>query len=286
MKKTVLFYLVSAALVGVVFIVSRNFGDKKEEVNKTVEVFLEDLNMKNYSNIEKRYPDFKKILKHKIISNYKINNVILEGDYYSVYVTNLLDNTGNSNVMFKIKKVNGEYLIQESKGLSAYIGMGVYDFFLNIGCIKSDLNDIDISAYCNDNESKYNSLIEGAKKQINDNVIFNSSNLSQNNGLYITGNLIIKNNSKFNIPANSYNVDFGFINTNTSEAIDRQPIQGFKPEIPSNSTISIQVNYVPINGGNKFGPLFKMKDDELTNNALNKEIIALGLDCEKWKSYW
>jgi hypothetical protein len=186
--------------------------------------------------------------------------------------------------MFKIKLINGDYLIQESKGLSGYINSDVYDFLKKIGCISTNFNDIQISQICKENENYYQGLILGTKQHIKENLIFDATNLSQNNGSFISGNIILKNNSKFDIPANSYKVDFGFINTITSSSVDKQTVQGFMPEIPSNSSISIQINYIPINGGNKFGPLFSMYENNSVNTDLNKTIINLGLNCEKWKS--
>ena len=278
MNKIVLFYIVSAVLICLLFLGSMIFVEKNKniEIKKAVEIFLQDLNMSNHDNIEKKYPGFRKILKYRTVKSYEIKNIEPNGDGYTVYVS--------SNVMFKIKLINGDYIIQESKGLSGYLDSDVYDFLKKIGCISANFNDIQISQFCSENENYYKGIISGSKKHIQENLVFNSANLSQNNGSFISGNIILQNNSKFDIPANSYKVDFGFINTITSSSVDRQTVQGFMPEIPSNSSISIQIDYIPINGGNKFGPLFKMYENNAVNIGLNQTIINLGLDCEKWKS--
>jgi hypothetical protein len=114
-----------------------------------------------------------------------------------------------------------------------------------------------------DKISVYGSMMSQLKEEIEKKITIDNSNLSNNGGYYLSGNVIVTNNTAFTIPASSYKVDMGFIYTRRREGIDRQNVDDFYPSIAPNSSISLEINYMPINGGNKVGDLFSFRVSEV-----------------------
>ena len=108
-----------------------------------------------------------------------------------------------------------------------------------------------------------------------------NSNLSANGGYYVSGNLLVTNNSDFEIPPSAYTIYIGFINTKTLSGVDKQPVQRIYPTIQPHQSVSIPVNYVRINGGNKFGGLFTITNTNALKSILNKTVLNLHWDCSK-----
>lgn len=254
-------------------------SDKIKNANETVEIFVRDLEMKNTALLNKTYPKFKEIGEYWVLSSFKIDDTKIDGNQITVYGKYKKGNQVQTPIMFILKEFGSEYRITDSKGLSTYYETEIYNFLLNLGCIDNNSGDIEIEKECSKREYLYNSTVEALKSELESLISIDNSNLSSNNGYYVSGNLIVTNNSDFTIPSAAYRMSIGFINTNSSKGVDKQVISDFYPNIPSHESVSIPVTYVPINGGNKFGGIFEIHNSDQLKKVLNEQVSLLKWDC-------
>ncbi len=273
--------LLPFVLVFFVFYSCKTDADRIETAKKTVELFVKDLDLKNQKSIEKTYPNFNKIGKYWILSNFKINDTKIDGSEITVYGTYKKGNQIEKPIMFVLVESGSNYKIIKSKGLTAYYDSEVYDFLINLGCLTDESDDLMIQEECSKREYTYESTIEALKSDIESKVSIDNSNLSSNSGYYVSGNILLTNNSDFEIPSSCYSIDIGFINSRTLSGVDKQPVQGINPTIQPHQTVSIPITYVPINGGNKFGGIFTITNTIPLKRILNNIILNLNWDCSK-----
>jgi hypothetical protein len=269
------------ALLLFIFYSCKTDADLIESANKTVELFVKDLELKNKKSIEKTYPNFNKIGIYWILSNFKINDTKIDGSEIKVYGTYKKGTQIEKPIMFVLGESGSNYVIKKSKGLTAYYESPIYDFLINLGCLTYESDDLMIQEECSKRENTYQSTIEALKSNIESKVSINNSNLSSNYGYYVSGNLLITNNSDFEIPSSCYSIDIGFINSRTLSGVDKQPVQGINPTIQPHQTVSIPITYVPINGGNKFGGIFKITNTIPLQRIFNNIILNYNWDCSK-----
>jgi hypothetical protein len=275
------FFLSYILLLSTVLISCTTDEDRKKMANETVNIFVKDLDLKNEEALTGAYPSFNKIGKYWILNNFKINDTKLEGNKVTVYASYKRGNTLECSVMFILEEKDSKYIISETKGLSAYYDSDLFNFLKILGCLSDNSNDIEIHEECSLREDTYESTIEELKNDYESKVEIDNSNLSSNYGYYVSGNLIVTNNSDLVVPSGSYNLSIVFINTSRGEGVDKQSVSSFLPDIPSHSTISIPVSYVPINGGNKFGGVFSITNKEPLKKVLNEMVQNLEWNCDK-----
>lgn len=251
------------------------------DAKKTVELFIKDLELKNQSAIKKTYPDFDKIGGYWILSDFKINNSKIEGDKITIYGNYKRGNKFEEPIMFVLKEMGDSYTIIKSKGISAYFDSDIYNFLVTLGCLTDDSDDVEVQRECLKREYTYESAIESLKSEIESKIEISNSNLSSNYGYYVSGNLLVTNNSDFEIPSSAYSIYIGFVNSRTRMGVDKQIVSGFKPTISPHQTVSIPVSYVPINGGNKFGGLLNITNTSSLKKVFNQTVSNLNWDCSK-----
>ena len=275
------FTLVPFTLVFLIFYSCKTDADRIKTASKTVELFVKDLELKNQSSLEKTYPSFNKLSKYWILSSFKINDTKIEGKEITVYGTYKKSNQFEKPIMFVLVESGSNYIIIKSKGFTAYYDSEVYDFLIKMGCLTDESDDLMIQEECSKREYDYESTIEALKSDIESKASIDNSNLSSNHGYYVSGNLLVTNNSDFEIPSSSYTIYIGFINSRTQTGVDKQIVQGFNPNIQPHQTVSIPVRYVSINGGNKFGGIFTITNTVQLKKILNKTMLNLNWDCSK-----
>jgi hypothetical protein len=281
MKTKHTYGLVTFSLVIFIFYSCKTDSDRIEAANKTVDLFVKDLELKNQSSINKTYPSFSKLGQYWILSGFKINDTKIDGNEISIYGTYKRGNQIERPIMFVLVESGNNYKIIRSKGLTAYYDSEIYDFLINLGCLSNESDDLIIEKECSKREYVYESTIEAIKNDIENKVFIDNSNLSANGGYYVSGNLLVTNNSDFEIPPSAYTIYIGFINTKTLSGVDKQPVQRIYPTIQPHQSVSIPVNYVRINGGNKFGGLFTITNTNALKSILNKTVLNLHWDCSK-----
>ena len=262
--------------------------EKKEEVKEFIQIFVQDIKLKNSEKVKLSYPAIVKIGEYWIPHEFVVTDVAKNEGLYSVYGKYKFKNQIEKQLMFEVKEAGGAYKIIATKGLSVFSDGPLNDFFERLGCLSTNDNDETLFKLCSGKEYVYDSFIQALKTKISENIEVDNSNLSSNGGYYLSGNLILTNNNGFDIPGSAYKVEMGFIDSRKGIGVDKQRVNDFHPTIPANGSVSIQINYLPINGGNRVAGLVSLVDNQaissLMNEAFVKTIGKMGLNCDNWDS--
>ncbi|MCA0152909.1 hypothetical protein [Winogradskyella vincentii] len=213
MKK--LFYF----LIVIVFFGCETEEQKKQKAQEVVQALISNIQVDNYESIYEYYPSFK----NWTGSYYKYNSVDITSTMLKDDGTiEIFANAGGSNqLFFALKKVDGNYKIVRSKGLSAYFNSDLYKYCKKIGCIGSNETDLDIGRICKENEDDFNYLVRKIKNKIEDSFRLENQSLNKAGGygipLYVSGDIIVKNYSRFTISAYSYDIYIKFLNSQDKE---------------------------------------------------------------------
>jgi hypothetical protein len=273
----ILFLVLSILIVG-----CKSEEETKEEIKNFIEVFIQDARMRNSDKVEKAYPGIVKIGEYWTPEEFTVTQIERSGRDYNVYGQFIKQHEQKSKVMFTVREEGGSYRILSTKGLSVYTESPLWDFLTRIGCLNEGEDDKDIATVCNEKEGIYHGMMLQLKEEIQNNITIDNTKLSINGGYYLSGIVVVTNNTRFAIPANSYKVEMGFIDTRSKEGIDKQAIEDFYPSIAPYSSISLNINYMPINGGNKVGGLFSFRESESLLFMLNEDLQRIGVSCEQW----
>jgi hypothetical protein len=231
MKKLV--YLI----IVVMFFSCESEEQKKQKAQEVVQALISNIQVDNYESIYEYYPSFK----NWIGSYYKYNSVTITSTMLKDDGTvEIFANAGGSNqLFFALEKVDGNYKIMRSKGLSAYFNSDIYKYCKKIGCIGNNETDLDIGRICGDNKSDFNYLVRRIKNKIEDRFILENQSLTKAGGygipLYVAGDIIVKNNSRFTIPRFSYDIYIKFLNNKNEELYKFKYSTNFS-DIPFNSS--------------------------------------------------
>jgi len=114
--------------------------------------------------------------------------------------------------LFNLKNKDGKYIITDSKGLASVFNSPIYKYCKKIGCIGTSDYDKDISQICSDKQEDFNSLVYKVKNNIESNFTIQNNNLTINYG-YVSGNVTVKNNSRFSIIGRTYEIYYHFLNS-------------------------------------------------------------------------
>lgn len=187
----------------------------------TVQSFIDELNMQNFNSANDIYPEMSKISRYKIPKNFKVssskftsankNEVKIIGNYGAA------DNTKSMQFVLS-KKESNTWEIIKSKGLSSYYESNLYNILKTSGCLTDIESDASIHQTCKNLEPKFESLVNEFKNDLENSIAFekNGSNLSNSYNVYISGELMLKNNSNISIPRFSYEIYIVFYDRNNN----------------------------------------------------------------------
>ncbi len=175
-KQILLFFILTS-----LFFSCKSDKQKIEEAKQVVETFVKDLELENFQTIKNTYPSFSKIKgRFWILYQFKITDSKIENDEVTIYGNYKQYDKTDESIMF-VLKANGEggkYIIDRTKGLSAYFGTNVYTFFKTIGCLRGLETDEEIALACKKREVVFNSLVTQAAIAQQESVIMENHSIS------------------------------------------------------------------------------------------------------------
>jgi hypothetical protein len=189
-------------LFGVILILS-SCETKEQKINKAkdvVQTFMTNVSFDNYDVMFKLYPSFKNVKTYWKLKDFNIKNATLNENVITV-----IGNSGDNEVLFEVEKVNNEYIITKSKGLSSDFNTNLYKYCKKIGCIGTSSYDEDISKICKENEFRFNQIVNSIKDEIEEKVYLSNHTVTKNYG-WASGEITLKNHSRYSIPGYSYNL--------------------------------------------------------------------------------
>jgi hypothetical protein len=176
---------------------------KETKINSSKEVvlsFVTNLSFDNYDLMLSSYPSFRDIETYWKLKDFNISSTILNNNIVTV-----VGKSENIDVLFDVEKIDGKYIITKSKGLSSHFNSNLYKFSKKIGCIGQNHYDAEISRICKNNEYRFNQLVRSIKSTIEESVIMENHTVTKNYG-WASGDITLKNYSRFTIPGFSYNL--------------------------------------------------------------------------------
>lgn len=219
-----------------------NEEQKKEKAQDVVKALIANLQVDNYESVYELYPSFKNLTgKYWKYKSIQITSTSLKDDGS----VELFANSENGNqLFFVLKKVDANYKISKSKGLSSYFNSNIYKYCKNIGCIGINDSDLDVDKICTDNERGFNIIVNKIKNKIQNNTVLENHTLRKNGGygvpFYVSGDITIKNYSRFSIPAYSYDIYIKFLNNKDDVLFEYKHYNNFS-NIPFNSSDTYHV---------------------------------------------
>ena len=199
MKKIILF----------IFTITILTSCAKQKSETIVKSFILNLSQENFKVANELYPNFVLLKRYNEYQDLKITGTERNKYGYTFFCKSKDD----ESVSFSVCLNNDKYIIESSKGLSAYIKTNLYKYCQNIGCINSNCNDEFISQVCIQKQQEYNELIEKIKLKIENSVRIENHTLRNEFG-FISGSLTYKNNSNYTIPSNCYDLYLDYLNQN------------------------------------------------------------------------
>jgi hypothetical protein len=200
--------LLLVILFTIFFISCESDKIRKEKSEEIVKSFIANLTLDNYDLLYKYYPDFQKVKRYWEIDDFKITSTTIDEDKsISIIGTSKL-----GNILFNLKSKDGKYIITDSKGLASVFNSPIYKYCKKIGCIGTSDYDKDISQICSDKQDDFNTLVYKVKNNIESNFTIQNNNLEINYG-YVSGNVTVKNNSRFSIISRNYEIYYHFLNS-------------------------------------------------------------------------
>ena len=201
--KKVLFFCMLFALV--------SCDSKETKLNKAKEVVSIFASNSTFGNLEKLplyYPNLKELKgRFLVLKDFQILNAVLNEKTISI-----IGKAQGNEVLFEVEKENGKYIITKTKGLSMFVYSNLYKYCKQIGCMKGDNYDVEISKICSEKEFQFYSLVEIIKREIEQNVRLENHTVQGGYG-YVTGSITYKNYSKFTIPRDTYNLYVEYLNS-------------------------------------------------------------------------
>lgn len=166
-----------------------------------------------------------------------------------------------------MEKINGKYIIQKSKGLSSDFNSNIYKYCKKIGCISENNYDAEISKICKEKRPQFNLLVEKIKKNIEENILLENHTVTQQYD-WASGDITIKNTSRFTIPSFSYNLYILYSDKNENIIFTSKEIANYE-SIPYGQSNTVHVFEQNTNSFEKVGVSLK-----IINSSFIEEIIA------------
>lgn len=215
--------------------------NKKDKCAEIVNAFVANLPMDNYDILYKYYPNFKNVKRYWRVTDFKINTTTIDDD-------NRITISGSAlrqNFVFILKKINGNYIIEDSKGLAAEFDSPLYRYCKKIGLINPNDYDKEISLVCNNQKEHFDQLVNAIVRNAEKNIKILNDNLANNYG-YISGNVTLKNYGEIDIPNHCYELYFNFLSSNGQVLFTKKEILNFE-SISAGQSITYSL-YEPSNG--------------------------------------
>jgi hypothetical protein len=209
MKKTLNYLIIGLTLL----FSSCGPSDKEilKQAESTVQLFVNELSIQNFSSAKEIYPNFGGISRYKVLQNFKIKSSQFSANSKKqIKVSGEFDGIRNSqSIQFTLEKNNkGSFKIINSKGLSSYYDTELFDILKSSGCLSDIESDVSIQMDCQRYEQNFNNLVQDYINKIENSIIFEKtgSNLSNNYNFYYSGDIMLKNNSVLSVPGFSYEI--------------------------------------------------------------------------------
>jgi len=263
-----------SAFLTAAFILCSCEDDKSRmaKCKEVVEVFVANLPLDNYEVLYAHYPNFQKVRRYWKLSNFKITTTTIDDDKTVSIVGTAL---GFGNIMFKLKKMDGRYKIVDSKGLASDFDTPLYKYCKKIGCIDVNSYDKEVAQICEEKEDEFKNLVYKIKNNIQESVMVQNHNLSASYG-YISGNVTVKNYSRFSIPGHDYELYFHFLDYDDKVVFSKKAMLNYE-SIPFGQSVTHRL-FEPSNGH-----IRNVKAElKLTSMGFIEKVIAdniVGSDC-------
>lgn len=229
---------------------------KIEKAINVVNTFISNVSFDNYDKMYELYPNFRNVSEYWKVSKLTVDNTSISEEG----VVTIIGKAGNKNLLFELQRNNSNYEIISSKGLSSDYNSNIYKYCKNIGCIGSSTTDADISIICKSNREDYQNLIEKIKEDIENKIILENHTVTNSYG-FVSGDVTVKNYSRFTLPGGAYNLYINYRNKKgdilftskqilTYDAIpfnQSKTVHVFEPNSKSFRKISIELNIISTN---------------------------------------
>jgi hypothetical protein len=226
---------ISIVLLSIYLLSCKTDNSRMAEAKKITESFMDDIIIEDQASANNYYPKLKNLTRFWRVKSYSFKKSKIEKEVVTVYGEITKRDNSKENIVFVLKEnEDDDYIIIKSIGLFAYDNFYLYAFLKNIGCIKSYNSDVEVSDKYARSEYKYNQLINKYKYEI-ENIISNSTYAKRGYG-YISGDITIINNSKFDIPSLSYDLYIDFTDKN-HEIVRKEKSYSSVLAIPSGGSI-------------------------------------------------
>jgi hypothetical protein len=269
-RKIKISYLTLLIIASVTLCSCETDETRTKKSNETVRAFMANLPLDNYEILYKYYPDFERVGKYWKYNKFNIESTSID----ETKSASVICSTEFGSIFFRLKNLDGSYIITESKGLSAAFNTPLYKYCKNIGCIRANDYDVDIAQICKDKEDEFRALVYEAKESIESNFEISNNNLRIRSGgfgqTYVSGEVTVRNNSRFSIPAWKYEVYFHFVNSNGDIVFTESDRMNFE-DIPYGHSLtkSLMVDET------SYGAFKKVKAQlKLTSISFIEEVIA------------
>lgn len=200
--KKILFICILFALVS-----CESEETKLNKAKDVVNLFASSTTFGNLEKLPLYYPNMKELKgRFLVLKDFQQLSAVVNDKTISV-----IGKAQGNEVLFEIEKENGKYIITRTKGLSMFVYSNLYKYCKEIGCIRGNNYDIEISKICSEKEFQFKSLVESIKNDIEQNVRLENHTVQGGYG-YVTGDITYKNYSRFTIPRGTYNLYVVYLN--------------------------------------------------------------------------
>ncbi|GAA4292682.1 hypothetical protein [Aestuariibaculum suncheonense] len=210
---------------------------QKQLAQEVVNAFISNILVDNYESMFEYYPSFRELNgNYWKYNSLELTSTIMKQDG-SIEI--FAKSRSNNQLFFKLIKIDGEFKIVNSKGLSAYYNSNLYKYCENIGCIALTDYDLEIAQVCEINKKDYNDLINSIKTRIEENTVLVNHTLSKSFGT-VSGNITVKNRTRFTVPEYAYDIYVNFLNTSNEVLFSYEDGNSFR-SIPANGISTLLV---------------------------------------------
>lgn len=246
---------------------------KEAKINSSKDVvmsFITNLSFDNYDLMYKTYPAFRDVKTYWKLKDFHIQNAELSENTVIIF-----GKSQNTEVLFEVEKIGGKYQITKSKGLSSDFNSNLYKYCKKIGCIGLNNYDSEISIICKDKEYEFNQLVRTIKETIENKVSMENHTVTKSYG-YASGNITLKNYSRFTIPGYSYNLYVNYTDNQGNTIFTSKEILNFE-SIPYGQSKTINVFETNSSSFQKVGIILKIVNTEFIEDII--AVHAEGSNC-------
>jgi len=250
--------------VFILMIVLNSCETKETKINKskeTVMSFVTNLSFDNYDLMFKTYPTFRDVKTYWKLKDFNIQNAELSDNTVII-----IGKSQNIEVLFEVEKIDGKYQITKSKGLSSEFNSNLYKYCKKIGCIGLNNYDSKISKICKDKQYEFSQLVGAIKETIENKVSMENHTVTKSYG-YASGNITLKNYSRFTIPGYSYNLYVNYTDNQGNTIFTSKEILNFE-SITYGQSKTINVFETNSSSFQKVGIILKIVNTEFIEDII------------------